>query len=156
MRAAGHQQRRADIDPEQPRHGHIGRDGIDMEIDLGQLDAAQSRELAEQRRMRGVEARQPASQLFRHERIVERERLRVDAPQAPAQRVALMEAVRRGVLVIQSSRAGSGRVVQRGEDRSAGFVPADNLNPQKARVLAMLALSCTRDGEMIRGMFEEY
>lgn len=75
---------------------------------------------------------------------------------SPAQRVALLDAVSRGVLVIQSSRAGSGRVVQRGEDRSAGFVPADNLNPQKARVLAMLALSCTRDREMIRGMFEEY
>jgi L-asparaginase len=75
---------------------------------------------------------------------------------SPAQRVALLEAVRRGVLVVQCSRAGSGRIVQRSDDRSAGFVPADNLNPQKARVLAMLALSCTSDRDVIVGMFGEY
>lgn len=75
---------------------------------------------------------------------------------SPAQRVALLEAVRRGVLVVQCSRAGSGRIVQRSDDRSAGFVPADNLNPQKARVLAMLALSCTSDRDVIVRMFTEY
>ncbi len=75
---------------------------------------------------------------------------------SPAQRAALVGAVERGVLVIQSSRAGSGRVIQRSEDRGAGFVAADNLNPQKARVLAMLALCRTNDRAAIARMFSEY
>ena len=75
---------------------------------------------------------------------------------SPAQRTALVQAVARGVLVVQCSRAGSGRVVQRGEDRAAGFVAGDNLNAQKARVLAMLALSGTSDVEVVRRMFAEY
>jgi L-asparaginase len=73
-----------------------------------------------------------------------------------AQRVALIAAAKRGVLVVQCSRAGSGRVIQRSEDRDAGFVAADNLNPQKARVLAMLALCCTNDRAAITRMFIEY
>ena len=75
---------------------------------------------------------------------------------SPAQRAALATAVGSGVLVVQCSRAGSGRVIQRGEDSAAGFVVADNLNPQKARVLAMLALSCTNDRAAITRMFKEY
>jgi L-asparaginase len=75
---------------------------------------------------------------------------------SPAQRVALIVAAKRGVLVVQCSRAGSGRVIQRSEDREAGFVTADNLNPQKARVLAMLALCCTNDRAAITRMFNEY
>ena len=75
---------------------------------------------------------------------------------SPAQRAALIVAAKRGVLVVQCSRAGSGRVIQRSEDREAGFVAADNLNPQKARVLAMLALCCTDDRAAIARMFIEY
>ena len=47
-------------------------------------------------------------------------------------------------------------MIQRSEDSAAGFVVADNLNPQKARVLAMLALSCTNDRAAITRMFKEY
>ena len=36
------------------------------------------------------------------------------------------------------------------------MVPADNLSPQKARVLLMLALTKTRDLAEIRRMFAEY
>lgn len=75
---------------------------------------------------------------------------------SPAQRAALEAAVAGGVLVVQCSRAGSGRVIQRSEDVAAGFIAADNLNPQKARVLAMLALSCTSDRAAITRMFKEY
>jgi L-asparaginase len=75
---------------------------------------------------------------------------------SPSQRAALADAAESGVLVVQCSRAGSGRVVQRSEDSGAGFVAADNLNPQKARVLAMLALSCTSDRAAITRMFKEY
>lgn len=73
-----------------------------------------------------------------------------------AQRVALGRAAKSGVLVVQSSRAGSGRVVQRSDDRALGFVGADTLTPQKARVLAMLALTRTNDPIEIDRMFSEY
>ena len=74
----------------------------------------------------------------------------------PAQRQALVEASRLGVLVVQCSRAGSGRVMTRARDLEAGFVSADNLNPQKARILAMLALTVSEDRDQIRRMFAEY
>jgi L-asparaginase len=40
--------------------------------------------------------------------------------------------------------------------RQQGFVVADNLTPQKARVLAMLALTRTDDVAEIQRMFDEY
>ena len=69
---------------------------------------------------------------------------------------ALCDARRRGVLVVQSSRGGSGRVLRREREREQGIVMADNLNPQKARVLATLALTVTDDPEQIQQLFEEY
>jgi len=69
---------------------------------------------------------------------------------------ALLEARGRGVLVVLSSRAGSGRVLPRTSLRKQGFVVADNLNPQKARVLAMLALTHTDDPADVQRMFDEY
>jgi L-asparaginase len=75
---------------------------------------------------------------------------------SPAQRTALVKAAQSGVIVVQCSRAGSGRIVQRSEDREAGFVPADNLNPQKARVLAILALTRSTEPQEITRMFAEY
>ena len=58
---------------------------------------------------------------------------------------ALLAARRQGVLVVISSSAGSGSVLPRTVLRERGFVVADNLLPQKARVLAMLALTRTDD-----------
>ena len=74
----------------------------------------------------------------------------------PAEAEALLDARARGVLVVISSRAGSGRVLPRTALRERGFVAADNLNPQKARVLAMLALTRTDDPIEIQRMFDEY
>ena len=74
----------------------------------------------------------------------------------PAETDALREARRRGVLVVVSSRAGSGRVLPRKTLREGGFVVADNLNPQKARVLAMLALTRTEDAAEVQRMFDTY
>lgn len=74
----------------------------------------------------------------------------------PAESDAFVEARRRGVLVVLSSRAGSGRVLPRTSLRAQGFVVADNLNPQKARVLAMLALTRTGDVADVQRMFDEY
>ena len=74
----------------------------------------------------------------------------------PAETEALLEARRRGVAIVLSSRAGSGRVLPRTLLRQQGFVVADNLTPQKARVLAMLALARTDDASEIQRMFDEY
>lgn len=63
--------------------------------------------------------------------------------------------VRRPVLV-RSSRVGSGRVVPRKEFEPLGMIAGDNLNPQKARILLMLALTKTTDIGEIQRMFDEY
>ena len=52
--------------------------------------------------------------------------------------------------------AGSGRVALRRYLDEAGMVAADNLNPQKARILLMLALARTPDIGEIRRMFTVY
>jgi L-asparaginase len=69
---------------------------------------------------------------------------------------ALTEAVAAGVVVVQSSRAGSGRVFPTTRVREAGFVPGDNLTPQKARILLVLALTVTRDPREVERIFGEY
>ena len=57
---------------------------------------------------------------------------------APLERAALEKARDAGVVIVQSNRAGSGRVALRRYLDEAGMVAADNLNPQKARILLML------------------
>lgn len=74
----------------------------------------------------------------------------------PAEREAQTRARARGVFVVQSCRAGSGRVLARMRLSEQGIVVADNLNPQKARVLAMLALTRSRDPAVIQQYFDEY
>ena len=59
-------------------------------------------------------------------------------------------------LLVRSNRTGNGRVVGRDDYDTMGFIPADNLNPQKARILLMLALTRTRDRQEILRMFEQY
>lgn len=73
----------------------------------------------------------------------------------PDEARAATDAVRSGVLVILSTRAGSGRVIPLRSLREAGLIAADNLNPQKARVLAMLALATTTTASEIQALFEE-
>ena len=69
--------------------------------------------------------------------------------------VASMAANTRPVLV-RSSRTGNGRVVATAEYDAMGIVPGDTLNPQKARILLMLALTKTADLNEIRRIFAEY
>jgi len=71
----------------------------------------------------------------------------------PAERAALAEAVAAGVVVALSSRAGSGRALPARRFAAQGMIQADNLNPQKARVLLMLALTRTRDAGEITRLF---
>jgi L-asparaginase len=69
---------------------------------------------------------------------------------------ALIEAVKQGVVVVQSSRAGSGRTFRGKRARESGFLVADNLNPQKARLLLALAITRSSDPAEITRMFETY
>lgn len=55
-----------------------------------------------------------------------------------------------------ASRVGNGRVIPRAEYDELNLIPADNLNPQKARILLMLALTKTADPRELRRMFTEY
>ncbi|EJB76836.1 type II asparaginase [Helicobacter pylori] len=68
---------------------------------------------------------------------------------------AMQEASEMGVLIVRSSRVGSGEVTS-GEIDDRAFITSDNLNPQKARVLLQLALTKTNDKAKIQEMFEEY
>ena len=71
---------------------------------------------------------------------------------------ALIAARKKGVVVVRSSRVGNGLVTRSAENRDdeLGFVVADTLSPQKARILAMLALTRTHDVGQIQRMFYEY
>ena len=71
---------------------------------------------------------------------------------------ALSAAAKRGVVVVRSSRVGSGTVARNVEldDDKLGFVAALELNPQKARVLLQQALARTKDVLAVQKFFEEY
>jgi L-asparaginase len=73
-----------------------------------------------------------------------------------ADSVALAEAIARGVVVVQSTRAGSGRTFRGERFRRDGILIADNLNPQKARILLALALTVTSDPLEIERVFATY
>jgi L-asparaginase len=59
-------------------------------------------------------------------------------------------------VLVRSNRTGNGRVIPRENYDRLGMIPADTLNPQKARILLMLALTKTHDLNEIRRMFTEY
>ncbi|MBO7370683.1 MAG: asparaginase [Campylobacter sp.] len=73
----------------------------------------------------------------------------------PSVEKALENAAKNGVIVVRSSRTGSGSTSVGGEvdDEKLGFLSGDNLNPQKARVLLMTALSKTDDKNKIKEYF---
>jgi L-asparaginase len=61
-----------------------------------------------------------------------------------------------GVVVVRSARVGAGRVIRDDNWQEPGFVAADNLNPQKARILLQLGLTKTNKPDEIQKMFDEY
>jgi L-asparaginase/Glu-tRNA(Gln) amidotransferase subunit D len=73
-------------------------------------------------------------------------------------RPALSAAREKGVVIVRASRVGQGIVARNGEanDDQLDFVVADTLNPQKARILLMLALTKTNDTKEIQRMFYTY
>ncbi len=58
-----------------------------------------------------------------------------------------------GIVVVRASRTGSGVVPP--DDSQPGLV-ADSLNPAKARILLMTALTQTKDPQLIQQYFHTY
>ena len=71
---------------------------------------------------------------------------------------ALAEARKKGVIIVRASRVGNGIVARNSDakDDEYDFVVSDTLNPQKARILVMLALTRTSDTKEIQRMFYTY
>ena len=71
---------------------------------------------------------------------------------------AAANAVKKGVVVVRSSRVPTGTVGRNVEvqDDKLGFIASDELNPQKARILLSLALLSKRTPEEIQKLFYEY
>ena len=85
-----------------------------------------------------------------------------------SQTKAISDVVRAGYPVVVSSRTGGGRIVASKQPQSDTLrdsnaprtsplrIEAEDLAPVKARILLMLALTVTRDGNEIQRMFKEY
>jgi L-asparaginase len=71
---------------------------------------------------------------------------------------AAARAVKKGVVVVRSSRVATGNVGRNVEinDDEQGFIASDELNPQKARVLLSLALLTKRTPAQIQALFQTY
>lgn len=70
----------------------------------------------------------------------------------------MIEARKQGIRIVRSARAGGGAVTLDAEvdDKKYGFIVADNLNPQKSRILLMLALTVTDSDDEIQRIFFQY
>ena len=73
-----------------------------------------------------------------------------------AQKEVLKELLTKGLKVAVSSRVVAGRVAVSEADKKLGFISAEDLNPQKARILLMLALTKTNDPKKIQEYFLKY
>ena len=71
---------------------------------------------------------------------------------------AAARAVKKGVMVVRSSRVPTGAVGRNVEvnDDELGFIASDELNPQKARILLSLALLKPRTAAEIQNLFATY
>lgn len=71
---------------------------------------------------------------------------------------SLIRARELGILVVRSSRVPTGAVTLDAEvdDNQYQFIASQELNPQKARILLMLALTQTNDWRQIQTYFNEY
>ena len=74
----------------------------------------------------------------------------------PAQQDALLAAAKAGIVVVQCSRAASGRVAPRRRLSETGIVAGEDFSPQKARILLMLMLTTTSDVGEIQAAFQRY
>jgi L-asparaginase len=65
-------------------------------------------------------------------------------------------AVQAGIPVVLATRSWNGRVVITPKMEAGGFIVCDDLMPQKARILLMLALTVTQERTAIQDMFYRY
>ncbi|WLR20516.1 type II asparaginase [Campylobacter jejuni] len=72
------------------------------------------------------------------------------------QKDVLKELLKKGLKVVVSSRIQSGSVVVSQEDQNLGFICAQDLNPQKAKILLLLALTKTNNNKKIKEYFLKY
>jgi L-asparaginase len=70
----------------------------------------------------------------------------------------LLKARKKGIVIVRSSRVGSGEVTYdyNNLDTTYDLVAGNNLNPQKARILLMLSLLKTNDVKTIQSYFNTY
>ncbi|GKT49667.1 putative L-asparaginase 3 [Colletotrichum spaethianum] len=66
---------------------------------------------------------------------------------------AFQEAISEGVVVVQSSRLGAGKVVNSQHHKEIGIIAGNDLNPQKARILLSLCLARGDDVNAIESIF---
>jgi len=71
---------------------------------------------------------------------------------SPAQGTERKNAIEKGVIFMSTTRTGSGSVYSGG----TGIIPGDNLNPQHARMLLMLALSFGKDFNEVKELATKY
>jgi L-asparaginase len=74
----------------------------------------------------------------------------------PEMEKAMNRAAARGIAVVMSNRGGTGRITDTRTKEARPIIFADNLTPQKARVLLMLALTTTKDRAEIQRIFQTY
>ena len=74
----------------------------------------------------------------------------------PAFVAAAARAVEDGIPVVLASRSTAGRVVTTPAKERQGFIVSDNLLPQKARILLMLALTVSIERDWLQQAFHEY
>ena len=71
---------------------------------------------------------------------------------------AAANAAKKGVIIVRSSRVATGNVGRNVElnDDELNFIASDELNPQKARILLMLALLKPRPAKELQTLFQTY
>ena len=74
----------------------------------------------------------------------------------PAVIDAAVRLVDEGIPVVLATRSTAGRVVTTPKKLEQGFIVADNLLPQKARILLMLGLTISKDSNELQQMFYTY
>src|SRR5690606_10252256 len=74
----------------------------------------------------------------------------------PGEEAAFDRARQAGVIVCQSSRTGSGRVLRSPSMRARGLAASGALTPVKARILLSLALTWTDDPEVVQAVVDRW
>ena len=74
----------------------------------------------------------------------------------PAMERSMNRAAAKGIPVVMTNRGGTGRITDTRTPEARPLVFGDNLTPQKARILLMLALTRTQDPAELQRIFEQY